>query len=195
LKSYYDVVIEGSEEHVRGFVEGLASFQNLDEETLIIPEDHIGKWTTLDYVRKILQLKKGAVHLIVENTLLNALTGAISSGKRPVSMKILSAKPIRGASFDFSLKAFSRDISEKIKKSVSNLPEGVQVKFSQWDEKARPESEGIEAYAPEHGYELHASGHMQGPPEEVIRLYEKMETNEMFELDLIQLDYGDPIPL
>lgn len=195
MKAYYDVVIEGSEEHVRGFIEGLASCQNLGENAIIVPEDHIGKWTTLDYVKKILQLKENAVHLIVEKSLLTALTAAISSGNRPAHLNVLSVKSIRGASFDFSLKAFSRDIAEKIKQRVSNLPEGVQVKFSKWDEEERPEDEEIEAYAPEHKYELHASGHMQGPPEEVIGLYEKMEANEMFELAHIQLEYGDPIPL
>lgn len=195
MKFYYDMVIEGSEEYVRGFVEGLASCHNLGEDAIIVPEDHIGKWTTLDHLKRVLQLKESAVHLILEKSLLSAFTEALSSGKGPVHLKILSAKPIRSASFDFSLKAFSKDTAEVIKQRVSNLPEGVQVKFSLWREEERPEAEGIEAYAPEHNYELHALGNMQGPPEKVIELHEKMESNELFELGHIQLEYGAPIPL
>jgi len=195
LKSYYDVVIEGSEDLVRGYVEGLASCQNLDEDTIIIPEEHVGKWATLDYVKKILQLKESKVHLIVEKNLLTALTEAISSSKKTVPMKVLSARRILAASFDFSLKAFSRQVADNLKQEVSELPAGIEVNFSKWHEEVRPEDKGIEAYAPAHDYELHASGHVKGPPAEVIEFYERLETNELVELGLIQMEYGDPIPL
>jgi hypothetical protein len=195
LKDYYDIVIEGSENHVRGFVEGIARCQNLDEDTVIIPEEHVGKWATLDYVKKILQLKESKVHLIVEKNLLTALIEAISSSKKPVPLKILSAKPLRAASFDFSLKAFSKSVAENIKQKVSSLPAGIEVNFSKWHEEVRPEDKGIEAYAPAHDYELHASGHVKGSPAEVIEFYERLETNELVELGLIQMEYGDPIPL
>lgn len=195
MKEYHDVVIEGSEDHVRGYVEGLVTCQNLDEDTVIIPEDHVGKWATLDYVKKFLQLKEGKVHLIVEKALLTALIEAIASSKKPVPIKILSARPVRSASFNFSLKAFSKSVAENIKEIISGLPAGIEVKFSKWREDVRPEGKGIEAYTPEHDYELHALGHVQGSPAEVIRLYEKMEVNELIELDPVQLEYGDPIPL
>lgn len=195
LKSYYDVVIEGSEDLVRGYVEGLVSCQNLDEDTIIIPEEHVGKWATLDYVKKILQLKESKIHLIVEKNLLAALTEAISTSKKTVPIKVLSARLIMAASFDFSLKAFSRQVADNIKQKVSELPEGIEVNFSKWHEEVRPEDKGIEAYTPAHDYELHASGHVKGPPAEVIELYERLETNELVELGLIQMEYGDPIPL
>jgi hypothetical protein len=195
LKDYYDVVIEGSEDHVRGFVEGIAKCQNLDEEAIIIPEDHVGKWATLDYVKKILQLTESKVHLIVEKNLLTALTEAISSSKKTVPIRILSARRILAASFDFSLKAFSRQVADNLKQEVSELPEGIEVNFSKWNEEVRPEDKGIEAYAPAHDYELHASGHVKGSPAEVIEFYERLETNELVELGLIQMEYGDPIPL
>ncbi len=195
MKDYYDLVIEGSEDLVRGFVEGLARCQNLDENAIILPEDHVGKWAALDYVQTILHLRESKVHLVVEKTLFSALSEAVSSGKKPVSLKIVSARLMIAASFEFSLKAYSRNVADEIKKLVSNLPEGVEVKFSKWHEDVRPGSKGIEAYTPEHDYELHASGHVQGNPAEVIKLYEKMETNEMIELGLIQIEYGEPIPL
>jgi len=195
LKDYYDIVIEGSEDHVRGFVEGLATCQNLDEDTVIIPEDHVGKWTTLDHVKKLLQLKESQVHLVVEKALLTALMEAISSTSKTVALKILSVRRILAASFDFSLKAFSRQVADNIKQRISELPEGIEVNFSKWHEEVRPEDKGIEAYAPAHDYELHASGHVKGPPAQVMQLYERLETNELIDLDHIQLEYGDPIPL
>lgn len=195
MKSYYDIVIEGSEDLVRGFVDGLEICKKLDEDTVIIPEEHVGNWAPLDYVRKILLLEESKVHLIVEKTLFDALSEAVGSGRKPAPIKILSARLIKAASFEFSLKAYSRQVADNVKRKVSELPEGIEVAFSKWHEEVRPEDKGIEAYAPAHDYELHASGRVQGAPAPVIEFYERLETNEMFELGLIQMEYGEPIPL
>lgn len=195
MKVYYDVVIEGSEDLVRGYVEGLASCQDLDEESIIIPEEHLEKRAVFHSLLKILQLKEDKIHLIVERTVWSALSDTISSGKKPAPFKILAAKPVRAASFDFSLRAFSRDIAERIKQKVSNPPEGIEVKFSKWQEEVRPGAKGVEAYTPEHDYELQASGSVTGPPAAVIELYERLETDELIELGMITMEYGDPIPL
>lgn len=194
MKAYYDVIIEGSEDIVRGFVDGLIASQNLEEKSIIVAEEHVEKRGAIRQVLRVLQLKEDRVHLLAEKNLLDALTKAVSSGRKP-PFKVLSAKTVRAASFGFSLKAFSKPVAERIKERVSNLPEGVEVKFSKWHEETRPGEEGIEAYAPAHDYELHAAGQVQGPPDAVVELYEKMQTNEMFELGLIQMEYGDPIPL
>lgn len=109
-------------------------------------------------------MKESQVHLVVEKALLTALMEAISSTSKTVALKILSVRRILAASFDFSLKAFSRQVADNIKQRISELPEGIEVNFSKWHEEVRPEDKGIEAYAPAHDYELHASGHVKGPP-------------------------------
>lgn len=195
MKDYYDIVIEGSEDLVRGFVDGLITCQGMDEDAIIMPEDHVGKWATLDYVKKILLIKESTVHLIVNKPLFTALTEAVSSGKKKAQIKILSARQIKAASFDFSLKAFSRQVADNIRQKVSELPEGIEVNFSKWHEEVRPEDKGIEAYTPAHDYELHASGCVKGLPAPVFNLYERLETSEMIELEPIQMEYGELIPL
>ena len=46
------------------------------------------------------------------------------------------------ASFEFSLKAFSRQIADKINKRFTEVPEGIEVNFSKWHEEVRPEAKG-----------------------------------------------------
>jgi hypothetical protein len=57
-------------------------------------------------------------------------------------------------------------------------------------EDVRPEAKGVEAYAPLHHYEIRGKGRVTGDAKAVIDFYDRIEHNELIELDEIRLEFS-----
>jgi FtsZ-binding cell division protein ZapB len=193
LKTYYDLVLEGPEEVIMGFVAGFIKGRGLEGEAVIIPEGHIEKRSGLGQILKLMHLKESESHLVAEQRLCTAIREAVNSEKEKIAIKVVSYTEIISASFDFTLKAFSHRTAEEIKRALEDVPDDVKLEYSKWQEEIRPDAREKEAYAPEHDYELHASGFVQGNPALIFTLHEKLEAIEMIEAGPIRLHHGKTI--
>ncbi len=195
MKTYYDLVLEGPEEVIKGFVAGFIKGSGLEGEAVIISEEHIGKRSGLGQILRAMHLKESESHLVVEQRLFTAIMDAVNAEKQKIPVRIISYAEIVSACFEFALKAFSRPTADEIKKNLTDVQDGVTVEYSKWQEEVRPDAKDKEAYAPEHEYELHASGRVHGTPAHVFALYERLEAIELIELEPIQLQHGETILL
>lgn len=193
MKTYYDLVLEGPEEVIKGFVAGFIKGSGLEGEAVIISEEHIGKRSGLEQILRAMRLKESESHLVVDQRLFTAIMDAVSTEKQKIPIKIISYTEIVSACFDFVMKAFSRQTADEIKKNLTDIKDGVTVEYSKWHEEVRPDAKDKEAYAPEHEYELHASGRVNGTPAHVFALYERLEAIELIDLEPIQLQHGKTI--
>jgi len=195
LKTYYDLVIEGPQDMIKGFIAGFIKGSRLEGEAVIVPEENIEQRSGLEHILRIMRLKESQSHLVAEQGLFTAIMEAVSSEREKIALRVVSYAQIVSAFFDFTLKAFSRQTADDIRKMLADIPDGVEIEYSNWLEEIRPEAKGPEAYAPEHEYELHASGRVKGNPAGIFELYERLESNELIELGLIRLEHGEAIPL
>jgi len=180
---------------IKGFIAGFIKGSRLEGEAVIVPEENIEQRSGLEHILRIMRLKESQSHLVAEQGLFTAIMEAVSSEREKIALRVVSYAQIVSAFFDFTLKAFSRQTADDIRKMLADIPDGVEIDYSNWLEEVRPEAKGTEAYAPEHEYELHASGRVKGTPAGIFELYERLESNELIELGLIQMERGDAIPL
>jgi hypothetical protein len=192
LKTYYDLVLEGSRDVTRGFVEGFIKGSKFEGEAIIIPHNDIERRGGLKNVLKAVNLKDDETHLIGEQKLLAAISEAVSTDKREIALKIGSYAQIKSAFFEFTMHAFSRKTADEINQVFSDTPNGFKITFSKREEKiwALKKSTG---YSPGHEYEFHTSGHVRGNPAHAYKLYNKLKLYELIELGLFRLELGEPI--
>lgn len=191
-KGYYEVIVEGTLDLVKGFVLGYLEGSGIQGEAIFGEEHHVENESKFGQLMRLLHVKGEQVHLIVGMGLHDLLKEAVSRRKNELKVEIVSVKKITDASFDFSYKAYNKELGETLKEKFGNLPEGLTTEGEyKPSEKINPEGKGVEAYAPLHEYELKAKGRIRGPIKAVINFYGEVEHISMVELGDIKLTYGD----
>lgn len=189
-KVYFEVIIEGSLDLIKGFVFGYLEGSGIQGEAIFGEEHHVENESKFGQLMRLLHVKGEQVHLIVGAGIHNLLKEAMVRRVDELKVKLLSVKEIEEASFDFSYKAFNRALGESIKEKFGKLPEGLTMEAPYApEEKINPEGKGIEAYAPLHEYEIRAKGKIHGPVKAVIDFYGEVEHNALVELGGIKLTY------
>jgi hypothetical protein len=189
-KKYYEVVLEGSYELVKGFVLGYLEGKGIEGDAVFEQEYHIKGEGRLEQIMRMLNVKENEIRVIIGEGVGLMLREAIERRKADLNLKVRSIRPVTGARFNFRYKTFSKEFVEKLKATFANLPPGVELKGYEPVEVIQLDAKGVEAYAPLHDYEIKASGEVIGPAKEVIDFYDQIEHNELIELDEIQLEFS-----
>ncbi len=190
-KGYYEVIVEGTLDLVKGFVLGFIDGSGIQGEAIFGEEHHVENESSFGQLMRLLHVKGEQVHMIVGMGLHNLLKEAVTRRMDELKVKIVSVREITDASFDFSYKAYKKELGETLKEKFGHLPEGLTMEGGyEPDEKINPEGKGIEAYAPLHEYELKAKGRIHGDIKPVIDFYGEVEHISMVELGDIKLKYN-----
>jgi len=190
IKSYCVVIIEGSLDIIKGFVLGYIEGSGIQGEAIFGEEHHVENESKFGQLMRLLHVTGEQVHLIVGSGIYDLLKKAIDRHIDELGVKILSVRAISDAHFDFSYKAFNRELGKELKEKFGDLPEGLNMEAGyNPEEQINPEAKGVEAYAPLHEYELKAEGRIHGPIKAVIDFYGDVEHNSMVELGDIKLEY------
>lgn len=189
-KGYYEVIVEGTLDLVKGFVLGYLEGSGIKGEAIFGEEHHVENESKFGQLMRLIHVKGKQVHLIVGIGLNDLLKEAVSRRKDELKVEIVSVKKITDASFDFTYKAYNAELGETLKDKFGNLPDGLTMEGGYAPiEKIKPEGKGVEAYAPLHEYELKAKGKIHGPIKAVINFYGEVEHISMVELGDIKLKY------
>ena len=189
-KSYYEVIIEGSFDLIKGFVLGYLGGSGIKGEAIFGREHHVENESKFGQLMRLIHVKGNKVHVIVGAGLHDLLKDAVSNRQDELDIKILSVRKITDAHFDFAYKAFAKEFGDKLEKLFENLPKGLKLRPGyEPEETITPEGKGIEAYAPLHEYEIKANGRIYGPIKAVINFYGEVEHNPLVELGDIKLQY------
>jgi hypothetical protein len=192
MKVYYEVIVEGSFDLIKGFVLGYIEGSGIKGEAIFGEEHHVENESKFGQLLRVLHVKGQQIHLIIGAGLHNLLEQAVSRRVDELKVKVISVREITDAYFDFSYKAFNRELGQNLKDTFGNLPEDLtMVPGYKPDEKITPEGKGVEAYAPLHEYEIKAKGRIYGPVKAVIIFYGEIEHNGLVELGDIKLEYKE----
>ncbi len=190
-KEYCEVVIEGeSLDLVRGFVIGFLEGKGIQGEAIFGEDHHVENESRFGQMMRLVGIRGNRFHLIVGTGFHKLLEEALERRDDELSLKIISEKKIKRASFGFRFRAYTRELGDELKALFEKLPEGLQAQDYQARESELPEGKGVEAYAPLHEYELKATGVISGPAKDVIEFYGKAEHYDMAELDDIKMEYA-----
>jgi len=190
IKEYCEVIIEGPLDIIKCFVLGYIEGSGIQGEAIFGEEHHVENESKFGQLMRLLDVRGEQVHLIVGAGIYDLLKKAIDRHIDELDVKVLSVREITDAHFDFSYKAFHRELGEKLKEKFKNLPEGLNMEAGyNPEEQIHPEAKGLKAYAPLHEYGLKAEGKIHGPIKTVVDFYGDVEHNSMVELGDIKLEY------
>jgi len=191
-KSYYEVILKGSFDLIKGFVLGYLEGKGIKGEAIFGQEHHVENESKFGQLMRLIGVKGDETRCIVGAGIHNLLKEAISNRQDELDIKILSVRGITDAHFDFTYKAFAKEFGDKLKELFGNLPEGLEIEPDyKPKETITPEAKGIETYAPLHDYEIEANGRIHGPIKAVIDFYGEVEHNALVELGDIKLEFKD----
>ncbi len=192
--TYYEVIVEGSHDLLKGFVIGFLEGREISCETFFGDDYELDEEKPLDLLFRMMGHREESTTVIVEAGLRSLLREALQRRRDSLPLKVVSVREVAGASFGFSVKTFSREVGDSLRSLLSVPPEGVDVDppFVP-EEKIDPAGKGVEAYAPLHEYEMKWKGRVSGAIREVFTLYHKVRRFEVAKLGDLHLDYGERI--
>ncbi len=194
MKTYYEVVVGGSLDLVKGFVIGFLEGRGITGETFFGEEYHVEDDSPLDFLMHLIGSKDDHSTVIVEAGLHELLYSALKNRQKEINLEVKSIREIVGGFFKFSYKTYSHEVGQELVRLFSELPDGVVMEPGyEPQEKVTPEGKGTDAYAPLHDYELKAKGRVSGGIKGIFELHRKAERFEVVELDDIELRYGKKI--
>ena len=195
IKKYNEVVLEGALDLIRGFVIGFLEGSKIEGEAIFNEDHHIEKEGAFGQLMRLVGIRGDQVHLIVGAGFYELLSEALKKRQQEINITTVSVKEISMAYFDFTYKAFTRELGSELKEmfgAISRDPEGLHMEAGyKPEEEIRPVGKGVETYAPLHEYQLNATGRIHGPVKDVIDFYGVVEHYDMVELGTIKIEYVD----
>lgn len=182
---HYDFVIKGESSVLCAYLEGFLRGKGI-KSGYFFTEDHpIHK----HFLKELVKYHGDVVHLICRSNLRPAIRSAITQSAGRFIFEIQESKSLTGARFDFKFNTASRSVAGLIKRLLGRHPAGVKLVDYEPREIVDPGAKGAEGYAPLHEYTFEGKGTIVGDFEGVIKVYEKLESNEFIDCDDIEIQY------
>ncbi|TSA46910.1 MAG: hypothetical protein D4R56_02975 [Deltaproteobacteria bacterium] len=193
---YFEVVVEGHHEFIKGFVTGLLAGKGLQGETFFGGDYDIDKDSPFEMLAHLVGMRHGHTIMIVEAQVLEFwrswIKRSINNRGRESSMSLVSVRKIKEGHFTFSIHTFSREVGKKLNQILTDLSPCLRIEPPYApEEKETPEGRGIEAYAPLHDYEMTTQGRILGNCKDLFHCYSTLNRHEVVKLSPIELVHDD----
>jgi hypothetical protein len=187
-KKWYEIVIEGSFDLIKGFIVGFFEGRRITGAIIFEREHHVKREGELEHLLRAIHVEEDQVHMIMGKRTFRILDQALNNRKHEIPLKVVSEKEIVRAHFNFTYAAYAKRFGNELKELFGDLPEGVRIEEYQPKEIERETQDSTAGYAPLHKYEIKAQGRVSGTAKDVIDFYDRLEHNELIELEEIELD-------
>jgi hypothetical protein len=168
-EQYYEVVIEGNLDLVKGFVMGFLAGRGIEGSVFFDQECHIEGECSTGPLMRLIGARDNASIVIVGSGLHNLLVAALN-------------------------RTYSREVGAEIEEILIRIPEGTDGKSGfEMHKKLDPEGKGLELFTPLHDYELTGKGRISGSVKDVLDLYHRLGRFEVVELGELELTFGEPL--
>jgi hypothetical protein len=187
-KKYYEIVIEGSFDLIKGFIIGFFEGRRISGAIIFEREHHVKREGELEHLLRAIHIEEDRVHMIMGKRTFRILNQALNNRRHEIPLKVVSVKEIVRAHFNFTYEAYAKRFGNELKSLFSKLPEGVRLEGYHPEEIERETEDTTAGYAPLHKYEIKAEGRVTGPTKGVIDFYDRLEHNPLIEFEEIELD-------
>jgi hypothetical protein len=190
-EQYYEVVIEGNLDFMKGFVIGFLAGRNIEGGVFFDAECHIDGECTIGPLLRLISAHKNLSTVIVGSGLYELLSAALNKHPHAIPLHIRKVRQVLSAAFACKFRTYSREVGAELKGIVNGIPEGVDGKSGfEMHEKIDPEGKGIEFFTPLHDYGLSGKGRISGSVRGVMDLYHRLGRFEVVELGELELTFG-----
>jgi len=186
---FVEMVVKGPYDRVKAFVSGFLAGKGVTRPRLWYSRDcGIRQEKLPEKIVEWAGLVKDRVHLVVEQPLVVPLRAALRKHGPEFGFEPVSELRIAGAALPFRFRCYQPEQGKKLAERFRRLPPGLSLrKGYKLEEEVHPDAEGVELYAPQHGYTLRGSGVVEGPVDRVLRFRETLQEFEMLELRPVEL--------
>jgi hypothetical protein len=163
MSVWYEIIVRGSEEALRGLVAGCEAALGGKEAVIF---GHDLDLEASRFSQRLLELfAAGSHHLVFATSrLAEDVVGALRGPGREAELSLESVQEVVRARMPFSAEAFSKEVADRIKqKLLSGMPPGVEGESIEESKAEDPSARGAELYTPEHGYVYRVAGAFLGP--------------------------------
>ena len=188
-KKWYEIVIEGSFDLIKGFVIGFFEGRKIGGAIIFEREHHVKREDGLEHLLRAIHIEEDRVHILMSERTFRMLDQALNNRKHGVPLKIVSKKEIVRVHFNFTYAAYAKRFGDELKNLFGKMPQGVRLEGYQPEEIERETKDSTAGYAPLHKYEIKAKGRVSGPAKGVIDFYDRLEHNALVELEEIELEF------
>lgn len=191
---YYEVVIEGHLDLMKGFVMGFLAGRGIEGGVFFDAACHIEGECATGPLMRLVSAHGNANIVIIGSELHDLLTAALNKREHVIPLHIKKVRQVLSAAFYCKFRTYSREVGAELEEIVSRIPEGVEGKSGfEMHEKLDPEGKGLEFFTPLHDYELTGKGRLSGSVKGVLDLYQRLERFEVVELEELELTFGKTV--
>jgi hypothetical protein len=170
MSVWYEIIVTGSENALRGFVAGCEGALG-GEEAVIFGHDLDLEASPISQRLKELFAAASRHVVCAPAKLAGEIAGALRARGKEADLDLESIREVVRARLPFSAEAFSQDVAEKIRQTLlAGLPPGVQGEHVEESEEQDPGARGAELYTPEHAYVFRLSGSFVGPLPGIVEM-------------------------
>jgi hypothetical protein len=186
--NYFELIIEGHEDFVKGFVRGVLYGKGSQARVIFNNENNIKRSSIVESIKAFFDAPTALTHVILDEEPATTIKNAVEEVKSELTIDFKEMKRIASACFKFEYEAYARNYGERLKHMFATLPNNVLVSEDYSPEEIlHPESRGIEKYAPEHDYEIRAHGTVSGPLDEILEFHKQGKREPLVDVSDIEL--------
>ncbi len=185
---WYEIVVNGPENAVRGFVAGYETSLGGTEAVIHGRDLDLEESRFSQRLRDLVDA--GSHHLIFAPArLARDLVAAVEGSAGESGLAVESLREVVLVRLRFSATAFSPDASREIReKLLSGLPPGVNGENIEEREEFDPAARGVELYTPEHAYVYRVSGAFAGPLPGVFEMQRRARNVRFVKVKPLELE-------
>jgi hypothetical protein len=188
---YYEVVIEGNLDLMKGFIMGFLTGRGIEGGIFFDDACRIEGECAAGPLMRLVSAHGNTHIVIVGSELHDLIVAALNKREHVIPLHIKKVRQVLSAAFYCTFRTYSREVGAELKAIVNGIPEGVDGKSGfEMHEKIDPEGKGVELYTPLHDYELTGKGRISGSVKGVLDLYQRLERFEVVELGELELTFG-----
>ncbi|MFH1681681.1 MAG: hypothetical protein ABIH26_13695 [Candidatus Eisenbacteria bacterium] len=188
------VVIHGPYPLVRGFVTGVLAGKGETGRVFYCERDNIeadldAEEGLAEKLAEWIGLQKYLVTtVVIEEKVHGPIVEALKRAREELRLSVEASRAVKEASLEARFRTFSQSEGIEIRRLVENPPGGVKTlpDFT-LRESRREEAAGIEAYAPEHDYELEGSFACVGPVDRIVEYRKRLVENPLVQCRPVRL--------
>jgi hypothetical protein len=170
MSAWYEIIVEGSEDALRGFVAACEAALGGKEAALFGHDLDLEAGTLSQRLLKL--FAGGSQHLVFAPAgLAEEVVAALRSRGQEAGLELETVREVMRVRMPFSAEAFSQDVAERIRqKLLLGLPSGVEREQVEESEERDPRARAAELYTPEHEYIYRVAGAFTGPLPGVVEM-------------------------
>ncbi len=187
-----ELVVEGQELLVQGFVKGLFVGGPSHDWPVFNNEFGIEAERFSSALKEWVGLAEHLSHFVVAEESLELVRDALRNPRCP-GLELRAVRPVLSASFDFTFAIFNEELGQQARDIFEKVPDGVAVADYQVEELRSDADKGVELYTSAHDYELKGQGSVSGSFRDTLYVHEQARRVEQIAESELRLVLGDPI--